>query len=109
MTLMFKKHHLEMVLAGTKTMTRRIHKRPLKAGRVYQLKRDWFHSIPVWIEMLKVFPERLGDISEEDAGKEGGYTVEEFKAVWREINKKKGGWTPDLVVTVYEFKVVDEP
>lgn len=106
MTLMFKKHHLEMVLAGTKTMTRRFHKRPLKAGRVYQLKHDWYHTIPVWIEILKAYPERLGDISEEDAHKEGGYTIETFKDVWRDINRK---WTPDLFVTVYEFRVVDEP
>lgn len=104
MTLMFKKHHLKMVIAGKKTMTRRVHKRPLKAGRVYQLRRDWYHSIPVWIEMLKVYTERLGDISEEDARKEGGYTVEEFKDVWRDITK---AWTPEMDVTVYEFEVVE--
>ena len=104
MALMFKKHHLKMVIAGTKTMTRRVHKRPLKAGRVYQLRRDWYHSIPVWINMLKVYKERLGDISEEDARKEGGYTIEEFKEVWRDITE---AWTPDMEVTVYEFEVVE--
>jgi len=104
MTLMFKKHHLKMVLDGTKTMTRRVHKRPLKAGRVYQLKRDWYHMIDERIKILRVFQERLGDISEEDARKEGGYTIEQFKEVWRDITE---AWTPDLEVTVYEFEVVE--
>ena len=104
MTLIFKKHHLKMVIAGTKTMTRRVHKRPLKAGRVYQLKRDWYHMIDERIKILRVFQERLGDITEEDARKEGGYTIEEFKDVWRDITK---AWTPDMEVTVYEFEMVE--
>ena len=29
-----------------------------------------------------------------------------FRDVWRRIN---GGWDPDEVVVVYEFKVVDPP
>jgi hypothetical protein len=43
---------------------------------------------------------------EEDAKKEGGYTFEEFRHVWEEIN---GFWDPDEVVTVYEFKLVSPP
>jgi len=54
--------------------------------------------------MLKAYPERLGDISEEDARKEGGYTIEQFKEVWRDITE---AWTPEIEVTVYEFEMVE--
>jgi len=37
---------------------------------------------------------------------EGGYTVAEFKEVWRRIN---GSWDPNEVVVVYDFKVVETP
>jgi len=49
---------------------------------------------------------RLREITPADAMAEGGYTVEEFRKVWRRIN---GPWDPDKEVTVYDFKVVKTP
>ena len=106
MGLIFKRDHIEQILQGIKTQTRRMHKRPLKAGRIYDIKKDWYHSTGIKIKIIKAYAQRLDDISKEEALAEGGYTVEEFKEVWRRIN---GRWDPDEDVVVYEFKVMEEP
>ncbi len=41
-------------------------------------------------------------MTEEDAKKEGGYSLKEFKEVWRDIN---GAWDPELEVWVVEFEL----
>lgn len=94
-----------MIRDGKKTMTRRVHRYTLQAGHVYKVKLNWYKYIdpPLSIWVTHSTKQRLGDISTEDALKEGGYTVEQFKEIWAKIN---GSWTPDLVVNVYEFQVV---
>ena len=103
---LFKKEHVRLILEGVKTQTRRRHKYPRKAGKVYDIKRDWFHSTGDKILITRVRRQRLGEITPADAMAEGGYTVEEFRKVWRRIN---GPWDPDKEVTVYDFKVVKTP
>jgi len=106
MGLIFKREHIKKILEGTKTQTRRRHKHLLKAGKVYDIRKDWYHSTGHKILITRVRRQRLGDITPEEAQAEGGYTVEEFKEVWRRIN---GVWDPDEEVVVYEFRVVDQP
>lgn len=101
MGLIFKRDHIELILSGVKTQTRRRHKRTLKAVKIYDIKKDWLQG-----QKTKVYRQRLRDITPEEALKEGGYAVEEFKQVWIRIN---GYWDPDEVVVVYEFKAVDPP
>jgi hypothetical protein len=103
--MIFREEHMELILRGMKTVTRRRHKYPRKAGKVYRTKKDWYHYRDVWILITRVYRQRLVDVTEDDAQKEGGYTLEEFKKLWERIN---GGWDPDEVVWVYEFKVVDK-
>lgn len=38
------------------------------------------------ILITRVFRQRLGDVTSEEALKEGGYTVAGFRERWREIN-----------------------
>ena len=45
------------------------------------------------------------DMSFEDFQKEGYEDVSEFERVWKEIN---GWWDTDAIVTVIEFKLVEE-
>ena len=104
--MIFQKKHIRMILDGVKTQTRRRHKYPRKAGRVYNVNRDWYHSTGDKILITKVRRQHLGDISPADAMAEGGYTIEQFKEVWLRIN---GVWNPDEEVTVYDFKVVETP
>jgi len=103
--LLFKKYHIPMILDGSKTATRRTHKRPLKPDKIIRVKRDWYHFYdpPICLYLEKSYDQRLGDMTKEDAKKEGGYTLDEFRKIWIEIN---GAWDPDQVVRVYEFRLV---
>jgi hypothetical protein len=103
MGLIFRREHLDLVLAGVKTATRRRHKRPRRAGRVYTIKSSWVRYTVHRIKIDRAYEQRLGDMTEKDAEKEGGYTLQEFKEVWEEV---VGLWDPDEVVTVYEFHLL---
>ncbi|MBS7633857.1 hypothetical protein KEJ15_09660 [Candidatus Bathyarchaeota archaeon] len=102
--VLFKRKHIERILEGRKVQTRRIHRREWKLGRTYAIKDRWFDKPKGHITIIRKFRERLGDISLEDVQKEGYGSLEEFRRAWEEIHGS-GSWNPDLVVTVYEFRV----
>jgi hypothetical protein len=103
---MFKKDLLEMVLSGRKTQTRRLHKNLLKEKQKYVVKRNWYKNTEYYIQIKKVYPQKLGDVSEEEAHKEGFSGLDEFRDAWIRIN---GSWDPEVVVTVYEFELAEPP
>lgn len=86
--------------------TRYRHLRPIKAGKIYNIKKDWIYKTGHKILIIRVYRQRLGDITPEEVVKEGGYTLAEFKDIWERINDR---WNPDDVVIVYKFKVVKQP
>ena len=104
--MMFKRELLDLVISGKKTQTRRLHKRVLKEGRIYALKRSWIKSTGDYIKITKVARQRLGEVTEEEAEKEGFNSLEEFRNAWVRIN---GSWDPDMEVVVYDFKLTDPP
>jgi len=103
---MFKKDLLDLVLSGRKTQTRRRHKNPLKEGRIYAVKRNWLEATGEYIRITKVYPQKLGDVSEEEAIKEGFSGLDKFREAWIRIN---GNWDPEMEVTVYEFELAEPP
>ena len=101
--VLFKSHHLFLVLEGRKTQTRRIHKQELAVGRTYGIRSMWFEKSKGYIRITRKFHQRLGDISQEGVRKEGFQSLEDFKRAWESIH---GDWTPEKTVIVYEFELV---
>lgn len=103
--MLFKEIHQQMILKGTKTATRRVWKKPMvKVGGIYKCKlrmlsKNYFAKIKV----TKLYKQKLMDMRDGDANKEGYPTVIKFKDIWVDINKE---WLPYLEVDVVEFKVV---
>jgi len=99
---LFKRRHLAAIREGRKTQTRRVHKLTWQLGGVYAVRTSYFGKPEGYIRIIRKFRQRLGDITAEDVRKEGFSSLEEFKQAWMEIH---GSWDPDLVVTVYEFRI----
>lgn len=114
--LMFSEKHLEQVLSGEKTQTRRLwDDARVTVGKSYRaVQKDVPGAMftpreeaPAYVLIRDVRREPLGDISAEDADAEGNYTVEEYKDEWRRIH---GEWTPDCEVYVVDFEgCADDP
>jgi hypothetical protein len=103
--ILFKPEHMQPIQKGIKTQTRRVWDSPrAKVGSIHKAKlqmlsKDYFAKLHI----LKIHQEKLGDITPEDAKKEGGYTVPQFKRKWEMINKS---WDPELLVYVVEFECI---
>lgn len=106
--MLFTEEHIEAVLAGEKTETRRQWDEPqVKEGNSYRATTDLFtprDEAPAYVVVTSLYQQRLGDITPAAADAEGGYTVSEFVAEWREIN---GEWNPEETVWVVEFEGVE--
>jgi N4-acetylcytidine amidohydrolase len=99
--LIFKKQFLKPILSGKKTQTRRVHSRLLKVGNTYTIQVSRTRSTGHYLKITKLYHQKLGEVGEEEAQKEGFDSLEEFKQAWIEIN---GSWNPKQEVIVYEFE-----
>jgi hypothetical protein len=101
--MLFKPYHLPMIRKGLKTETRRNWKRKMaKVNGVYSIQTKMFQNRSD-SELLKVnyiFKQKLGDMTEDQANKEGGYTLNEFKKKFENIN---GFWSNELEVYAIGF------
>lgn len=99
--LPFSKAHADAILNGKKTQTSRKSKDPhIKPGAVVRGAITHFANLRV----VDIRRKRLGDFDESDAQREGGYTLEEFKKVWKELH---GEWNPQETVYVLEFELIE--
>jgi len=104
--MLFKPEHIKMIKEGTKHVTRRTWKRPMvKVGGMYAAQSYMYQPKKECprIECTALYQQILGDMDEEDADWEGGYTLTEFKVLWERINKKH--WNPNEVVWVVAFRL----
>jgi len=104
--MMFQRELLDLVISGKKTQTRRLHKHPLKEKQKYVIKRNWYKNTEHYIQIKKVYPQKLSDVTQEEAIKEGFSGLDEFREAWIRIN---GSWDPEMFVTVYEFELAKPP
>lgn len=113
--MLFKDKHIELIRSGEKTVTRRVWKpnypRPIP-GNVYPAVTDFFtprEETDCWVQVPddyeRGYQERLGEMTDEDAQREGDYaTVEEFKNEgWIPLY---GEWDPELLVDVVPLNYV---
>jgi ParB/RepB/Spo0J family partition protein len=98
--LPFSKKHADDILIGGKTQTSRRGIYPnIKPGGIVRAAITHFADL----EILDVQRKKLNDFDENDAQREGGYTLEEFKEVWKRLH---GQWNPKEIVSVVKFRLV---
>lgn len=100
----FRLDHMEPILKGVKTQTSRkgIADPKVKIGAIIHASvwEPHFASLRV----ISIERKRLKDFDEEDAQREGGYTLEEFKKVWKDIHEE---WNDEDFVYVIHFETVE--
>lgn len=89
--ILFKPEHIAMIVGGSKTQTRRIWtKRRAKPGAIHKAKtamlsKEYFALLTI----KRVWKEQVGEISDEDAVKEGYKDKEDYLRIFYKINEKK--------------------
>lgn len=99
----FRLSHMEPILKGVKTQTSRkgIPDPKVKVGAIIHASIWEPHFADLRVTSIE--RKRLKELDEEDAEREGGYTLEEFRKVWKEIH---GEWNEDEFVYVIHFEKV---
>jgi hypothetical protein len=100
--LPFSRSHAEQIVKRLKTQTARKSKDPrLQVGGVARVQITHYADLKI----TNIIRKRLVDFTEEDANREGGYTLEEFKKVWINLH---GNWNPEESVYVIQFSLLKE-
>jgi len=87
-----------------KVTTRRLGNRRWNVGAIHTFKTNYYSdSAFARARILNVYQENLLDTNEEDAFREGFWSLADFKKVWIRIN---GSWD-SVLVWVVDFKVVE--
>jgi len=97
--LPFSSKHAEDIKEELKTQTTRKGLDPkIKPGSIVHAAITHFADLKI----TDIYKKKLGDFDEEDAKREGGYTLEEFKNVWKKFH---GEWNPNESVYIVRFKL----
>ena len=103
--LLFKPEHVDMILSGRKTQTRRNwKKRRAVVGSIHQARTKLFGKPFAYLKILKVKQQYLDEISNEDCIKEGYNNFSEFRIIWMKINSS---WDESQKVFVVEFVITE--
>jgi len=97
--LPFSHEHYKKIVEGRKTQTsRKGLPTNLRKGSIARASVTYFADL----EVTDVHRKKLGEFDEDDARREGGYTLGDFKKVWMGLH---GEWNPDETVNVIRFKI----
>ena len=100
MALLWKKQYIPLILSGAKTATRRKRKPSVKEGGSYFIRTGFFEHIDEKIKVDRLYQQRLGDMTEEDAVREGSTNLRDYTQDWASLY---GAWNADDLVWVVEF------
>lgn len=105
--LLYKKRFIPHILGKVeplKNTTRRLGKKRWNIGAIHTFKTNYNNdSAFARARILRVYRQYLFDMTEDDAFREGFWTLEDFKKAWIGIN---GSWT-NIEVWVIDFLVVE--
>jgi hypothetical protein len=90
--VLFKDYHWYPMYLGIKTYTRRLWQRPhVKIGGTYDVTHKMMYQpedVVGYIHVSEIYKQPLRMMTEEEAYKEGAYTVESYRKVLCEIAKE---------------------
>ncbi|MCJ7634295.1 ParB/RepB/Spo0J family partition protein [Candidatus Bathyarchaeota archaeon] len=98
--LPFRIGHMDPILNGTKTQTSRKGIPDPKVRLGAKIHAAVWEPHFAELRITSIERKRLGDFTEEDARREGGYTLEHFKEVWKNLH---GEWNENESVFVIQF------
>ena len=106
--MIFKQEHVDMIIAGMKTQTRRIGRGTYKVGHSYAIQPcrtcKGVQGYRIVMDSIRTeFTDIFHTISTKDAIAEGGYTPEEFESLFRAMYPK---WNY-VTRCVFMFHVVE--
>jgi len=111
--MIFQKEHIDMIISGIKTQTRRIHMGKYQVGRSYAIQpcRTCKGITGYRIVMDRIWHEDIvrrpspafNIISIEDAKAEGEYSPAEFEILFRKLNPS---WDETIGRWAFEFHVI---
>jgi len=104
--LLFKPYHVWPIWMKNKTETRRIWKRQraVKGSRHQAQTKMYSHEYFAKLDIIEIFQQTLGEMTEQDAKAEGGYTLAQYRHVLEKINGDP--WNDKEVVFVVRFEKV---
>ena len=89
------------IYSGSKTAVRQTHREGAEVG---MRMRAVFKSYSIVdLRIIAVYNQRLGDVSDDDARKEGYESLELFKEAWDQTHPLRG-WNPEQNIWVIEWK-----
>jgi hypothetical protein len=102
-SLLFRPDEVRLVQYGSKSISvRPLRKTRMRAGMVYDAKLSVVSDRPfARLLVTDIFRCRLGDITEEQAVRDGAGSLGEFRRRWE---ASAGGWDPSETVRVIEFR-----
>ncbi|MEW6016517.1 MAG: ASCH domain-containing protein [Pseudomonadota bacterium] len=103
--ILFKPEHVQPILEGRKTQTRRTGKRRWNVGAVHQARTAIFGEPFARLRIKDVHQESLGEIDEADARAEGYPSVAAYREAFTRIY---GKWDDLMKVWVVDFEAVEE-
>lgn len=108
--ILFKPEHVDPILMGRKTQTRRLGKKRWNIGSVHQARTRMMDRTSCFarLEIGGYYLQELHALQPFEAWAEGYESIEEYREVWDRINGE-GSWGKNPDVHVVVFRVVGGP